>query len=120
MAVAIKVPTRGESVSEATVAKWFKKVGDAVEADEPLVELETDKVTVEVPSPSAGVLTEILVRDGGEVEVGATSTSPPSRTRISVRPPAERSEEHTSELQSLMPNSYAVFCFEKIHKNIVQ
>ena len=72
MAVAIKVPTLGESVSEATVTKWFKKVGDAVEVDEPLVELETDKVTVEVPSPSAGVLAEILVQDGGEVEVGAT------------------------------------------------
>src|SRR3546814_17364104 len=72
MAVAIKVPTLGESVSEATVTKWFKKVGDAVEVDEPLVELETDKVTVEVPSPSAGVLAEILVQDGGDVEVGAT------------------------------------------------
>ena len=54
MAVEIKVPTLGESVTEATVAKWFKQAGEAVAADEPLVELETDKVTVEVPAPSAG------------------------------------------------------------------
>jgi len=67
----IKVPTLGESVTEAEVAKWFKKVGDAVEADEPLLELETDKVTLEVNAPTAGVLAEILVDEGGEVEVGA-------------------------------------------------
>ena len=62
MATEIRVPTLGESVTEATIGKWFKKVGDAVAADEPLVELETDKVTVEVPSPAAGV----LVRDRGQ------------------------------------------------------
>ncbi|PZP84718.1 MAG: dihydrolipoamide succinyltransferase [Azospirillum brasilense] len=67
----IIVPTLGESVSEATIAKWFKKPGDAVKADEPLVELETDKVTVEVPSPAAGVLTDIAVKEGDTVEVGA-------------------------------------------------
>ena len=67
----IRVPTLGESVTEATVAKWFKKPGDAVAADEPLVELETDKVTVEVPAPSAGVLSEIVAKDGETVEVGA-------------------------------------------------
>lgn len=65
------VPALGESVSEATVLKWFKNVGEAVEVDEPLVELETDKVTVEVPAPSAGVLTEIAASDGAEVAVGA-------------------------------------------------
>jgi len=59
MATEIRVPTLGESVSEATVGTWFKKVGDTVKADEPLVELETDKVTVEVPAPASGVLTEI-------------------------------------------------------------
>ena len=59
MSIEIKVPTLGESVSEATIAKWLKAVGDAVKADEPLVELETDKVTVEVPAPSAGVLAGI-------------------------------------------------------------
>ena len=71
MATEIRVPTLGESVTEATVAQWYKKPGDRVEADEPLVELETDKVTVEVPAPSAGVLSEILVKDGETVEVGA-------------------------------------------------
>ena len=58
------MPTLGESVTEATVGKWFKKPGDAVKVDEPLVELETDKVTVEVPAPAAGVLAEIKVRAG--------------------------------------------------------
>ncbi|MBL8696897.1 MAG: 2-oxoglutarate dehydrogenase complex dihydrolipoyllysine-residue succinyltransferase [Alphaproteobacteria bacterium] len=71
MAVDIKVPTLGESVTEATVAKWFKGVGDAVAADEPLVELETDKVTVEVPSPSAGTIAEIKAAAGATVNVGA-------------------------------------------------
>lgn len=71
MPVQIMVPALGESVSEATVLKWFKNVGEAVEVDEPLVELETDKVTVEVPAPSAGVLTEIAASDGAEVAVGA-------------------------------------------------
>ncbi|MDA0656556.1 MAG: dihydrolipoamide succinyltransferase, partial [Proteobacteria bacterium] len=71
MTVEIRVPTLGESVTEATVAKWLKNVGDTVAADEPLVELETDKVSLEVPSPSAGVLTEILAQDGVDVLVGA-------------------------------------------------
>lgn len=71
MAIEIKVPTLGESVTEATIAKWFKKPGEAVKADEPLVELETDKVTVEVPSPGAGVLESIVAKDGDTVGVGA-------------------------------------------------
>jgi 2-oxoglutarate dehydrogenase E2 component (dihydrolipoamide succinyltransferase) len=71
MSVEIKVPTLGESVKEATVAKWFKKVGDAVAADEPLVELETDKVTVEVNAPASGTLGQIVAAEGAEVEVGA-------------------------------------------------
>ena len=71
MGVEIKVPTLGESVTEATIGKWFKKVGDAVAADEPLVELETDKVTVEVPSPTAGTLESIKVEAGQTVNVGA-------------------------------------------------
>ena len=71
MSVEIKVPALGESVTEAEVAKWFKQVGDAVEADEPLVELETDKVTLEVNAPAAGVLAEIVAGEGAEVEVGA-------------------------------------------------
>ena len=71
MAIEIKVPALGESVTEATVGQWFKQPGDAVAADEPLVELETDKVTIEVPAPSAGVLTDIVVPQGGTVAVGA-------------------------------------------------
>ena len=67
----IRVPTLGESVTEATVGKWFKKPGDAVAVDEPLVELETDKVTIEVPAPAAGVLGEIAAKDGETVAVGA-------------------------------------------------
>ena len=71
MTVDIKVPALGESVTEAEVAKWFKAVGEAVDADEPLVELETDKVTLEVNAPAAGVLAEILAGEGAEVAVGA-------------------------------------------------
>ncbi len=67
----IRVPTLGESVTEATIGKWFKHPGDAVAVDEPLVELETDKVTIEVPSPAAGVLAEIAAKDGETVAVGA-------------------------------------------------
>jgi 2-oxoglutarate dehydrogenase E2 component (dihydrolipoamide succinyltransferase) len=71
MAIDIKVPTLGESVTEATLAKWYKKAGDAVAVDEPLCELETDKVTVEVSAPSAGVLAELSVGEGETVAVGA-------------------------------------------------
>ena len=67
----IRVPTLGESVTEATIGKWFKKPGDAVAVDEPLVELETDKVTIEVPAPAAGTLGEIAAKDGDTVAVGA-------------------------------------------------
>ncbi|WP_421762067.1 2-oxoglutarate dehydrogenase complex dihydrolipoyllysine-residue succinyltransferase [Devosia sp.] len=67
----IRVPTLGESVTEATIGQWFKKVGDTVAADEPLVELETDKVTIEVPAPSAGVLESIAANAGDTVNVGA-------------------------------------------------
>ncbi|MGQ0686350.1 2-oxoglutarate dehydrogenase complex dihydrolipoyllysine-residue succinyltransferase [Bradyrhizobium sp.] len=67
----IRVPTLGESVTEATIGRWFKKAGEAVAVDEPLVELETDKVTIEVPAPSAGVLGEIVAKDGETVAVGA-------------------------------------------------
>jgi len=71
MSTEIRVPTLGESVSEATIAKWFKKPGDAVKADEPLLELETDKVTLEVNAPAAGVLAEIVAKDGETVSPGA-------------------------------------------------
>jgi 2-oxoglutarate dehydrogenase E2 component (dihydrolipoamide succinyltransferase) len=71
MSVEIRVPSLGESVTEATVARWFKQIGDTVIADEPLVELETDKVTLEYNAPASGVLEAIAVEEGGEVEVGA-------------------------------------------------
>ena len=71
MSTEIKVPTLGESVTEATIGQWFKKPGEAIELDETIAELETDKVTVEVPAPAAGVLEDISVKEGETVEVGA-------------------------------------------------
>ena len=71
MATEIKVPTLGESITEATVAKWLKRPGEAVAADEPVAELETDKVTLEVPAPASGTLSEILAEEGANVPVGA-------------------------------------------------
>ena len=100
MSVEIRVPSLGESVTEATVAKWFKQIGDAVVADEPLVELETDKVTLEYNAPASGVLAEIAVEEGGEVEVGAllgsindeeaAAATAPAASRAAEKPPAER------------------------------
>lgn len=71
MTVEIKVPAMGEFVTEATISKWFKKEGDAVKRDEPLLELETDKVTVEVPSPADGAIKSISAQAGATVQVGA-------------------------------------------------
>ena len=71
MATDIRVPALGESVTEATIGQWFKKVGDTVAADEPVVELETDKVTIEVPAPAAGVLEAISAQPGDTVNVGS-------------------------------------------------
>ena len=71
MAIEIRVPALGESITEATVGKWFKKAGESVQADEPLVELETDKVTLEVNAPSPGVLSEIVAETGQTVAIGA-------------------------------------------------
>ena len=70
MSTELIVPTLGESITEATVSKWLKKIGESFEADEPLVEIETDKITVEVPAPSAGVLSEIKVKEGKDVNIG--------------------------------------------------
>ncbi|MBU6496909.1 MAG: 2-oxoglutarate dehydrogenase complex dihydrolipoyllysine-residue succinyltransferase [Rhodospirillales bacterium] len=95
MATEIKVPTLGESVTTATVARWIKKAGETVAADEPLVELETDKVTVEVGAPVAGTLSEILAPDGAEVAVGAllgmvaeAGARPVTHERPAANPPA--------------------------------
>ena len=71
MATEIKVPSLGESITEATVAKWLKRPGEAVVVDEPIAELETDKVTLEVPAPASGTLAEILAEEGANVPVGS-------------------------------------------------
>ena len=89
MATEIRVPTLGESITEATVGKWFKQRGDAVKADEPLVELETDKVTLEVNAPESGVLSEISVQTGETVSIGAllgalSTSSAPAKAEASA------------------------------------
>lgn len=110
MATEVKVPALGESVSEATVAKWYKKVGDAVAADEPIVELETDKVTVEVNSPVAGAIAELVVGEGDEVEVGAliamitegaegSAAAEPAKDEA----PAEKKEEAPAKKEEAKP-----------------
>jgi 2-oxoglutarate dehydrogenase E2 component (dihydrolipoamide succinyltransferase) len=87
----IRVPTLGESVTEATIGKWFKRRGDRVVADEPLVELETDKVTIEVPAPAPGILSEIVAKDGETVAVGALlgQINPSDGAQASAAKPAE-------------------------------
>jgi 2-oxoglutarate dehydrogenase E2 component (dihydrolipoamide succinyltransferase) len=89
----IRVPTLGESVTEATIGKWFKKAGDTVAVDEPLVELETDKVTIEVPAPAAGVLTDVTVKDGDTVAVGALLGAIKEGAGAAPAKPAERSAD---------------------------
>jgi len=89
MATEIRVPTLGESVTEATIAQWFKSEGEEVSQDEPLVELETDKVTIEVPAPAAGVLSQISVGEGGVVEVGALLGSIGEGNGVSAKPRPE-------------------------------
>ena len=91
MATEIKVPALGESVTEATVARWLKQVGDAVAMDDPLVELETDKVTLEVNAPAAGTLTEIAVAEGANVAVGARARPHRRGARRKPAPTAGRS-----------------------------
>jgi 2-oxoglutarate dehydrogenase E2 component (dihydrolipoamide succinyltransferase) len=93
MAVEIRVPTLGESVTEATIGRWFKQAGEAVAIDEPLVELETDKVTVEVPAPASGVLTSVAAKDGETVSVGALlgSISEGAGAAKAAARPAEKS-----------------------------
>src|SRR3954452_8252388 len=101
----IRVPTLGESVTEATIGRWFKKAGDPVAVDEPLVELETDKVTIEVPAPAAGTLGEIAAKDGdtvavgallGQIKKGAAAPAKPAATRPAPAPAAEAKSTPTS------------------------
>lgn len=119
MSVEIRVPSLGESVTEATVAKWFKQIGETVTADEPLVELETDKVTLEYNAPASGTLSEIVVEQGGEVEVGAllgaidesgaglaagaTATSAPATSSNVAVENGKAADEPEAGLSSLSP-----------------
>ncbi len=95
MRIDVKVPSLGESVTSATVGRWLKKAGEAVAEDEPLVELETDKVTVEVPSPRAGVLEEVLAEEGQEVAVGAVIARIGEGEGVAAPAPAPAAEEKT-------------------------
>ncbi len=114
MAIEILVPTLGESVTEATVAKWFKTEGDSVAVDEPLVELETDKVTLEVNASAAGTLSEIAVMEGANVEVGALlgMIGEGGASAKKAQPKAEENEEKkakakpTTEVVALESDGY--------------
>mgnify|MGYP001459610209 FL=1 len=106
------VPTLGESITEATVSKWLKKVGDSFEADEPLVEIETDKITVEVPAPSAGSITEIKVEEGVDVNIGGvlallgdqkasnTSSTPKDVSKKEVITEEKKEEKPNKEVET--------------------
>lgn len=103
MSVEIKVPTLGESVTTATVAKWLKKAGDTVAADEPIVELETDKVSVEVPAPQAGVLGAEVAKVGDEVEVGALLTTLEPGAAGAAKPAAKAAPAEKKEAPAAAP-----------------
>ena len=108
MSEKILVPVLGESIVEATVSKWLKNEGDSVEADEPIVELETDKVNLEVPSPTSGILEKINSKDGSVVEVGATLGSISTNGSINVKndiqePKSIEPEVKDSEIQLTEP-----------------
>ena len=94
----ILVPTLGESITEATVSKWLKNEGDSVEADEPIVELETDKVNLEVPSPVTGQLSKIDSKDGSTVKVGETLGSV-SENESEIKKPDEIKKIQPSNLR---------------------
>ena len=97
MSTDVRVPTLGESVTEATIGQWFKKVGEAVKADEPIVELETDKVTIEVPAPVSGVLEVISVNEGDTVEVGALIAAIAEGAAASASAPKQEAKSDAKE-----------------------
>ena len=111
MSIEIKVPVLGESVVEATVAKWMKNAGDAVSADEPIVELETDKVSLEVPAPHAGVLTDIIAQEGDTVEVDAVLAllqeggvaAPTAKPAAASKPEANTQQAQKPQAHTLSP-----------------
>ena len=124
MTIEIKVPSLGESVTEATVGKWFKKPGDAIKLDEPLCELETDKVTVEVPAPASGILAEIAVKDGETVAAGgilgsiregaAASAQPTTPVAPKVAAPTPAAPVVTPAASSMPPAPSARRMMEEI------
>jgi 2-oxoglutarate dehydrogenase E2 component (dihydrolipoamide succinyltransferase) len=110
MATEIRVPALGESVTEATVGRWFKKAGERIKADEPIVELETDKVTLEVNAPVSGVLAEIAAQDGETVSAGAllgqigdAASAPPSKAEAKPVPPSAAPVEPVSPAPAATP-----------------
>ena len=111
MSEKIVVPALGESVTEATVSKWLKSVGEKVSSDEPIVELETDKVNVEVPSPSNGVLENISVNEGDTVEVGALLGSIGARAIKSTK---KKEKEYKPPLKKQDDESLKVFESEPV------
>jgi 2-oxoglutarate dehydrogenase E2 component (dihydrolipoamide succinyltransferase) len=119
----IRVPTLGESVTEATVGKWFKQPGEAVAVDEPVVELETDKVTLEVPAPAAGVLSDITAKTGdtvgvaallGQIKEGAAAApakaAPPAAKPPEASKPAPSPAAKPAEMPLPPPRSTAPAC----------
>ena len=114
MSIEIKVPVLGESVVEATVAKWMRNAGDAVSADEPIVELETDKVSLEVPAPHAGVLTDIIAQEGDTVEVDAVlallqegGVAAPTAKPAAASKPEANTHQVQNQRRILYPQLYA-------------
>ena len=110
MATQIVVPTLGESVTEATVGKWLKAVGDSVAVDDPLVEIETDKVTLEVNAPAGGTLAEIVAQEGAEVAVGArlgtiAEGAAAAKAKPAVAPPEAEAEPAPPEPAAAIPPS---------------
>ena len=107
------VPTLGESITEATVSKWLKKVGDSFEADEPLVEIETDKITVEVPAPTAGSISEIKVEEGTDVNIGGVlallgdkkTSNDTSKNEVMVEQPNQEQAKETKVEESSVSNN---------------
>ncbi|HUE79252.1 MAG TPA: 2-oxoglutarate dehydrogenase complex dihydrolipoyllysine-residue succinyltransferase [Sphingomicrobium sp.] len=104
MATDVQVPTLGESITEGTLAQWLKKPGDAVAADEPIASLETDKVTVEVPSPVAGVFKEAVVKEGDTVEVGAVIARIDEGGQAAEKPAAEAAGPAAEEVADASTN----------------
>ena len=112
MSAPILVPTLGESVTEATVAKWLKNIGDSVSEDEPLVELETDKVSVEVTSPSSGVLAEISINQGDSVEVGAKLGVIGEQAKVNV----QKTEKKIENVEKLDDKEFGIQDKSKVVK----